>query len=139
MEINSLFIRNLRVIIAASICDGTIDDKELKNIQAYVDKESQNVGIVIKEAASDLIKSATSDPLHFTRQTLVDFGNTTFSMAERIYLINSAIEAVRADGLMLSDEIRFIKALTMKLGLSDAIVESLAGKWWIIDASNDIL
>jgi len=135
MSNNSLFLSNLRVIVAASICDGTIDPSEFKKIQVFIERESKEAATSIKESAELQLESAKKDPQGFCERVLQDLSNATMPLAEKIYLTNSAIETVRTDGLMLSEEIKFIKTLISKLGLTESLIETLHGKWWIIDIS----
>ena len=136
METKNFFLINLQVIIAASICDGNIDESEMKKIQSYVEKETISSSVAIKLAAEDQIKLSKQDPIIYCNKILKEINSAPLTLAEKIYIINSAIETVRIDGLMLSEEIKFIKSLVAKMGLTDSMVESLSGKWWIINDSS---
>lgn len=136
METKNFFLINLQVIIAASICDGNIDESEMKKIQSYVEKETISSSVAIKLAAEDQIKLSKQDPIIYCNKILQEINSAPLTLAEKIYIINSAIETVRIDGLMLSEEIKFIKSLVAKMGLTDSMVESLSGKWWIINDSS---
>ena len=136
METKNFFLINLQVIIAASICDGNIDESEMKKIQSYVEKETISSSVAIKLAAEDQIKLSKQDPIIYCNKILQEINSAPLTLAEKIYITNSAIETVRIDGLMLSEEIKFIKSLVAKMGLTDSMVESLSGKWWIINDSS---
>jgi len=138
METKNFFLINLQVIIAASICDGNIDESEMKKIQSYVEKETISSSVDIKLAAEDQIKLSKQDPVIYCNKILQEINNAPLTLAEKIYITNSAIETVRVDGLMLSEEIKFIKSLIAKMGLTDSMVESLSGKWWIIKDSSEM-
>ena len=138
METKNFFLINLQVIIAASICDGNIDESEMKKIQSYVEKETISSSVAIKLAAQDQIKLSKQDPVIYCNKILQEINNASLTLAEKIYITNSAIETVRIDGLMLSEEIKFIKSLIAKMGLTDSMVESLSGKWWIINDSSEM-
>jgi uncharacterized membrane protein YebE (DUF533 family) len=138
METKNFFLINLQVIIAASICDGNIDESEMKKIQSYVEKETISSSVAIKLAAEDQIKLSKQDPVIYCNKILQEINNASLTLAEKIYITNSAIETVRIDGLMLSEEIKFIKSLIAKMGLTDSMVESLSGKWWIINDSSEM-
>lgn len=138
METKNFFLINLQVIIAASICDGNIDESEMKKIQSYVEKETISSSVAIKLAAEDQIKLSKQDPIIYCNKILQEINSAPLTLAEKIYIINSAIETVRIDGLMLSEEIKFIKSLVAKMGLTDSMVESLSGKWWIINDSSEM-
>ena len=110
METKNFFLINLQVIIAASICDGNIDESEMKKIQSYVEKETISSSVAIKLAAQDQIKLSKQDPVIYCNKILQEINNASLTLAEKIYITNSAIETVRIDGLMLSEEIKFIKS-----------------------------
>jgi uncharacterized membrane protein YebE (DUF533 family) len=138
METKNFFLINLQVIIAATICDGNIDESEMKKIHSYVEKETISSSVDIKLAAEDQIKLSKQDPVIYCNKILQEINNAPLTLAEKIYITNSAIETVRVDGLMLSEEIKFIKSLIAKMGLTDSMVESLSGKWWIIKDSSEM-
>mgnify|MGYP001110696008 CR=1 FL=1 len=133
METKEFTKELLKIAYAAIVCDGDIDESELEVIRAIEKEDFYLKEEDLHEEIDRLEKEAEDDYLEFAYNAVKETYKLEITPAQKMIIINLAIAIVRADGKMQSQEIKFIKALTLNLKVTEAIVEAANGNWWIIE------
>mgnify|MGYP001235346660 CR=1 FL=1 len=138
MEQKEFIKELLKIAYAATVCDGDIDDAELEAIREIEKKDFYLKEENLSDEIDNFEKIASDDYLEFSHNTVKETYKLDFSPSQKMIVINLAIAIVRADGIMHSKEISFIKSLILNLKLPEELVEASNGKWWIIQSESSL-
>lgn len=131
---NEIFSKALiRVIVAASVCDGEIHPKEIAKIKNICAEEYYLNGTQSDSFINEMLEEAQIRIQSFSEEAIKLVSNMDISPVHKLIMINTAIAVVRADHKMHSSEINFIEKLILHLKVPRDIVEAANEKWWILN------
>lgn len=106
------------------VCDGDIDDSEVKLIKELHIKKKAFGDITLDVEIDKLIESINNDSNFFIRTYFEELNSTELSKEDELKIIETAVKVIEADEKIEYNEIRFFKIIRSKLNISnDEILE----------------
>lgn len=133
MEQKNLASLLLRTAISATICDGEIDDSELEVIKSWASSDFYLRTIDYEREIDEHISIAKNNPLQFNDASLAMLRNEAIEDSQKFIILQILLSVIKADKIIKDSEIQFVKSAILNLKLSESLVESVFGKWWIYE------
>ena len=109
----------LKTAFACMVCDGDIDDSEVKQIKDFHSKNRAFGEIILEKEIDKLIESTNNDSNLFIRTYFEELSNAELSKKDELKIIETAIKVIEADEKIEYNEIRFFKIIRSKLKISN--------------------
>ena len=129
-EFSEILLKNA---FAATVCDGDIAEAEIDLIKNFIEKDFYLKNFDLDEEFKKIYEILKIDCSEYSSAFANELYSLELTSTQKMILINQAIAIVRADNVMQEKEIKHIKSLMLNLMLLEEIVESVNGKWWIIE------
>ena len=124
----------LRLAVAATVCDGHCDEKEIEIVRTWAKTDFYLQNIDQEVEIESTLHEAINDIFKFLHKSLEALNLIDFSLIQKIIVINLILAVIKADNVIQDSEINFVKTIFRNLKLSEEVVETIFGTWWIISA-----